>query len=124
MESDHFAFKSLGKTNGIHLVIGRDCKKIPAHLFYRPFTEDRPRIKSIEFERNSVCTTIGDNAFYGLTELENITFPSSLTAIGPGAFNGCTGLNKVCLPTTIERIGSQAFSSSIFTKHAARPSGW
>lgn len=124
MASDHFAFKSLGKTSGIHLVIGKDCQKIPAYLFYRTVPSERPRIKSIEFEHNSVCTAIGVNAFYGLIELENIIFPSSLTLIDSGAFNGCTGLNKVCLPTTIQSIGSNAFVSSIFTKHAVRPSGW
>lgn len=124
MASDHFAFKSLGKTDGIHLVIGRDCQSIPAYLFYRTVPSERPRIKSIEFEHNSVCIHIGENAFYGLTELENITFPNSLTSIRSGAFNGCTGLNKVCLPTTIQSIGSNAFVSSIFTKHPVRPSGW
>ena len=40
-------------------------------------------------------TYIGDNAFYGCTELTSITIPNSVTGFGVGAFSGCTSLTTV-----------------------------
>jgi hypothetical protein len=54
-------------------------------------------------------TTIGDNAFYGYTNLTSVTIPASVTSIGNQAFSGCSGLSSVNLPesflTDIEYIG-------------------
>ena len=38
---------------------------------------------------------IGDDVFYGCTELTSVIIPSSVTSIGERAFYGCTGLKRV-----------------------------
>lgn len=40
-------------------------------------------------------TQIGNNAFYGKTNLSSVTIPSSILKIGIQAFNGCTALKEV-----------------------------
>lgn len=48
-----------------------------------------------EYVLGDGVTTIGDYAFKECTNLEQITFPSSLTQVGNDAFYGCTNLKKV-----------------------------
>ena len=51
-------------------------------------------------------TSIGDYAFYNCTSLTNVTIPDSVTSIGVCAFSGCSGLTSVTIPdsvTTIQR---------------------
>jgi hypothetical protein len=40
-------------------------------------------------------TTIGDNAFYGCTNLKSIVIPESVTSIGQGAFLYCQNLTEI-----------------------------
>ena len=40
-------------------------------------------------------TTIGENAFNGLTGLISITIPESITKIEDSAFENCTGLTEI-----------------------------
>ena len=55
-------------------------------------------------------TTIGPNAFYGMTTLESVHFmEGSLTTIDFGAFNRCTNLKRVTLPDTLTFLGASAF---------------
>ena len=95
-------FGDAGKNgDGIKVVIGANVTKIPANLFtgsdwpYCP-----PRIKSVEFEKGSVCKTIGKQAFYGCTSLTSVTIPDSVTSIGEKAFYDCTKLTIYCEATS------------------------
>jgi len=55
-------------------------------------------------------TSIGNNAFNLLINLQEINMPAELTTIGSGAF--CqTGLTEVKLPDKVTSIGSYAFAS-------------
>ena len=54
-------------------------------------------------------TSVGDFAFYRLSNLSSITLPNSLESIGIQAFYGCTSLTSITLANSLTSIGSQAF---------------
>lgn len=54
-------------------------------------------------------TTISSSAFYGLSSLTCVVFPSTLTTIENRAFMSCTSLQSIKLPYGLEYLGSQAF---------------
>ena len=55
-------------------------------------------------------TSIGENAFCGLSGLTSINIPESVTAIGAGAFSFCFDLTgDLTIPNSVETIGSGAF---------------
>ena len=56
-------------------------------------------------------TSIGTDAFCGISGLTSITFPEGLRAIGWDAFKGCSGLSELSFPNTLERIESSAFEA-------------
>jgi hypothetical protein len=58
----------------------------------------------------SSVTSIGGGAFYGCSALAGVTIPSSMTTIGDWAFGNCSGLMDVTIPTSVTGIGSRAFS--------------
>ena len=55
-------------------------------------------------------TSIGEDAFYGCTNLTSITIPNGVTAIGRSAFAECNGLISVIIPNSVTSIGNYAFS--------------
>lgn len=57
----------------------------------------------------SNVTVIGDHAFDGHSELEQITYSNSLSSIGAYAFAGCTSLQKITIPNRVLTIGEFAF---------------
>ena len=54
-------------------------------------------------------TKIGDGAFKGMTNLENLFIEADLKEIGSEAFSGCTALQAIDLPESLETIGAKAF---------------
>lgn len=74
-----------------------------------PWNAHKAAIRKLKI--NEGVTTIGSNAFYACTTLENAFLPDSLLEIGDQAFYGCTALQRADLPKDIEYIGSQAFAS-------------
>ena len=57
-------------------------------------------------------TSIGEHAFVGSYNLEEVVIYADLKAIGEGAFSGCSSLKKINLPDTLESIGEHAFQSN------------
>ncbi len=55
-------------------------------------------------------TTIGDDAFYNLAAIVEVTIPDTVTVIGKHAFAGCTELTVVNLPAGTISIGEAAFA--------------
>lgn len=49
------------------------------------------------------------NAFYGCTNLTDITIQSGVTSIGESAFSGCSSLTKIIIPDSVTSIGKLAF---------------
>lgn len=58
---------------------------------------------------NSV-TGIGDNAFYGCSELKAIVIPDKVEQIGYGAFYGCYNATSLHLGSGLKSIGDYAFN--------------
>lgn len=57
----------------------------------------------------NTVTAIGDNAFYGHTNLTSVSIPNSLTSIGGYAFYGCESLTSFAVPSGVTSIGKYAF---------------
>lgn len=53
-------------------------------------------------------TTIPDNAFSGMENLQNVTLPATVTEIGSGAFEGCSSIETLNL-VGVTSIGEGAF---------------
>lgn len=54
-------------------------------------------------------TSIGNEVFFGCSELTSIEIPSSVTSIGNFAFSGCSGLTGIEIPSSVTSIGDLAF---------------
>ena len=93
-------FTSVGQSivAGTTLNIGANVTRIPAYIFLSSGT--RPKIVTINFAENSLCTSIGAHAFANLTALRTITLPESLVAIGNSAFRSCSALTTVYFNST------------------------
>ena len=59
----------------------------------------------------SDLTSIGNNAFYGCSDLALTSLPDGVTRIGSSAFQNCTNLALTYLPDGLTSIGISAFSS-------------
>ena len=57
-------------------------------------------------------TSIGDCAFAGREDLDDVTIPNSVTNIGNYAFYDCIYLTSVTVPFKVASIGSEAFHCS------------
>jgi len=53
--------------------------------------------------------SIGDNAFYGCTDLTSVTIGRGVTSIGYMTFYGCSGLTSVNIPDNVTTISDYAF---------------
>lgn len=70
--------------------------------------------KDIVYAKIGSCvTTIGENAFQGKTNLQQVMIPSTVETIGNNAFYGCTGLIDFSLPMSVVSIGDFAFYNDI-----------
>lgn len=54
-------------------------------------------------------SAIGDEAFKGVTVMEKVIIPDTVTSITDSAFEGCTGLKEIPLPEGLVTIGENAF---------------
>ena len=57
----------------------------------------------------SSVTSVGDDAFYGCTELTTIVIPNGVTSIGAHAFNGCSALTSIVVDGSVTAISEEAF---------------
>ena len=75
----------------------------------RPWFSFRNDITTVDI-RNGV-TTIGDYAFQGCEDLEEIMIPAGVTTIGNEAFQDCGDLTSIEIPASVASIGDAAFQN-------------
>ncbi|MBE6534545.1 MAG: leucine-rich repeat domain-containing protein, partial [Ruminococcaceae bacterium] len=108
LTSNDYAFTNAGKNSkGIKLIIGKNVTKIPSRLFRNT------NIISVDFEKESVCKSIGEYAFFGCSSLTSITIPSSITSIGRYAFYNCIDLTEIYFNATA--MNSLAVDNYVFS---------
>ena len=78
------------------------------------FTWDGNTITKYNGTRENVVlpsrtTAIGDDAFYGCTDLKSVTIPEKVTSIGSNAFRDCIGITSIVIPSRVDTIGVGAF---------------
>jgi hypothetical protein len=54
-------------------------------------------------------TTIGNNAFSGISSIETLTLPYSVTTLKDFAFQNCKKLSKVIIPNNVKEVSFSAF---------------
>ncbi|MCD7729186.1 MAG: leucine-rich repeat protein, partial [Clostridia bacterium] len=114
LSSNNYVFGYAGQNgDGITVTIGAKVTKIPAYLFY-PYSSGSyaPNITSVVFEDGSVCTSIGNYAFWYCTSLTSITIPDSITSIRSDAFYYCKSLENVYYSGITPQWASISFGSS------------
>lgn len=57
-------------------------------------------------------TRVGNYTFWYFTNIENVTFPSTLISVGLSSFYGCEKISKIMLPETVTTIEQSAFSNT------------
>ena len=72
-----------------------------------PWHDYADQIKEIIVEKG--VTSIGNFAFYGLTDIQEIMLPKGMEVVGDYALKGCTSLESVELPKYLWKIGESAF---------------
>ena len=74
-----------------------------------PWDDQRDIIRAVTIEAG--VTSIGVEAFYNCTNLEEVTFAerSQLETIGDAAFSGCKSLTSIEIPDSVASIGNYAF---------------
>jgi len=109
--SKNMVFANFGSSNGVDVVFGKRVESIPAYLFNRV-----ANIKSISFEKASVCEKIGNQAFSRCTKLETLTIPESVTEIPASLLLGCTSLKEITVPFVgTNKNATSAGQDTLFT---------
>ena len=75
------------------------------------FTESFIPASLMEITLHEGCTSIPDNAFYGVSCVREWGIPDSVQTIGRRAFYGCDWLTELTLPSSLTSIGDDAFHS-------------
>jgi len=91
------------------IVVSEGITYIGNHAFDTGYSGLQTNSKVKKVTLPSTLTVIGDYAFRGLCELEEIEFHEGLTSIGVEAFYGCNSLEKAYLPDSLTTLGAKAF---------------
>lgn len=73
-----------------------------------PWSSKKTQINTVGIEDG--ITGIGNNAFYGCTNLSDIDIPDSVTSIGNYAFSQCKILKTIIIPKNVTSINQYVFS--------------
>ncbi|MCD8371739.1 MAG: leucine-rich repeat domain-containing protein [Clostridia bacterium] len=112
-------FVGAGKnSNGVILNIGANVERVPAYLCFSENSHNSPcpNIVSVVFAENSICTSIGEHAFYYCASLSSVNIPDSITTICDYAFSSCTALTSLTIGSGVKTIGKGAFGCRALTE--------
>ncbi len=73
------------------------------------FTEGFIPASLMEVNLLDGCTSVPDNAFYGVSCVRDFNLPDSVTSIGRRAFYGCEQMRELILPRFLTAVGDDAF---------------
>ena len=79
----------------------------------------RPNLKSVVLPQG--LQSIGKEAFYQCTSLNDFTMPQSVTAIGESAFYECSSIESITIPTAITDISKNVFYGCNALKNVVFP---
>ena len=96
-------FENSGVTS-VHIDNSDDLKVLSAYAF------KNSDLMSITFNPNSQIEEIGDQAFFGCSNLSSVALPESISKIDLEAFLGCSSLTSLTIPKGVVTIGQGAFS--------------
>lgn len=110
-------FNSCGTAgSGITLTFGAAVQHIPNYIFYPGDSyghiQTGANIVSIRFDENAICSSIGSNAFKGISSLQTIQLPETLETIGNAAFGECNNINTITSQATTPPTLSSGFPSA------------
>ena len=101
--SPYVVLRKSALSSGVKLVVGAGLARFGKYAFRES------SLTSIVIPDS--VTEIGSYAFFGWTNLTDITFGanSQLVSIGAVAFRNCTGLTGIVIPDSVTSIGDSAF---------------
>ena len=90
--------EQIDNKDGHTVIIGKGITSIEVGSYngYSKMFSNPEKIKKIVFEKDSLLTSICEDAFRGCSNLTSIEIPSSVTSIGYEAFYGCSSLTIYC----------------------------
>ena len=74
-------------------------------------------------KHNGLSYSIASYAFSGMTSLESVFIPNTVTGIGEYAFNECTALKTISLPSSMTEIAQYTFRKCSNLKTISIPNG-
>ena len=69
---------------------------------------------TVSAEIGTLCTSLGQGAFFQFHSMTSVTIPNSVITIGETVFYGCNSLLSVNIPDSVTSIGESAF---IYCQH-------
>ena len=102
---------TLNNYSEIFVILDFSKTKLETINFY---SFSNPTVKKIILPDTLV--TIGEDAFYGCTNLVSINIPDSVTTIKGSAFQDCSELKQIKIGKNVKSLGEQAFTSCVNLK--------
>lgn len=127
LEYESGVFTHAGQNgDGIKVVIGNKVARVPKYLFSGgyPGTGYSPKVVSVEFESGSICTEIGDQAFYYINSMTFVA-PATLTSIGSYAlYTSSSSVFDFSACTQIPTLADSHLTASTIYVPAALYNEW
>lgn len=108
-------------SNGVLVISGNGDMMDYAENEWAPWFDSKDEITSVII--NNGITTIGNTAFYGLSNLKSVVIADSVTFIGESAFQECISLTSVEMSDGIVQICDSAFRRCTNLSNITLPNG-